>query len=112
MPRGFQKGQARPANAGRKKGSKNKRSLDDLYEMCEASGVEPFQVLLDLCKDRESSIRLGAAKEASKYIYFQRRIQEISGKDGAPIEVQSSEAKEIMADLKLLIDTKINERKG
>lgn len=108
----FVKGQKKPAGSGRKKGSMNKRSLEDLYGMVEASGVEPFQVLLDLCKERDPSIRLGAAKEASKYIYYQRRVQEHSGPDGGPIEVESSEVKEIVADLKAMLDTKISERKS
>lgn len=90
----------------------NKRTLEDLYAMCEASGVEPFQVLLDLCKERDPSVRLGAAKESAKYLYFQRRIQEISGPAGGAIEIESSAVKEILADLKSIIDTKTNERKG
>ncbi len=106
----FKKGDPKPANSGRKKGSMNKRTLEDLYAMCEAAGVEPYKILLDLCKDRDSSIRLGAAKEASKYLYFQRRIQEVSGPDGGPVQVGSSEVKEILADLKSIIDTKANER--
>jgi hypothetical protein len=111
----FKKGDPKPKNSGRKKGSMNKRSLEDLYAMCEASGVEPFQVLLDLTKDRDSSIRLGAAKEAAKYIYTQRRATEISGPNGQPIQTEveaSDQLQELLADLKVIVDTKVNERKG
>lgn len=108
----FKKGEPRPANSGRKKGSINKRTLDDLYAMCEKSGVEPFQVFLDLTKSRDEGIKLNAAKEAAKYLYFQRRAIETSGPGGGPIEVESSAVKEILADFKLMLDTKENERKG
>jgi hypothetical protein len=45
-------------------------------------------------------------------LYVQKRAQEITGKDNGPIEVESSEVKEILADLKGIIDTKLNERKA
>ena len=110
----FQKGKAK--TGGRQKGVKNKRTrtLEDLQAMCEASGVEPFQVFLDLCRDRDSSIRISAAREAAKYIYTQRKQTELSGPGGAPIqtEVEASEAlQELLADLKTIVDTKVNERK-
>lgn len=113
MSRGlFQKGQAK--RGGRKKGTPNKRSksMDDLQAMCEASGVEPFQVFLDLCKHRDPQIQISAAREAAKYIYTQRKAAEITGPEGGPVQVESSEVKEILADLKSILDTKVHERKS
>jgi hypothetical protein len=107
----FVKGQPRPANAGRRKGTPNRKKAD-LEAMCEAAGVEPFEVLLGLCKSRDEGIRLGAAKEASKYLYYQKRIQEISGPNQGPIEVESSAVEELLSDFKAILHTKTSERKG
>lgn len=106
----FKKGQKKIG--GRQKGTPNKGT--DLRALCDASGVEPFQILLDLCKSRDEGIKLGAAKEASKYLYTQTRATEITGKDGAPIsaEVQSSDLKELFADFKAILHTKFSERKN
>jgi hypothetical protein len=106
----FKKGHAKAG--GRKKGTPNKRSktMEELQAMCEASGVEPFQVFLDLCKHRDPQIQISAAREAAKYVYTQRKASEISGPEGAAIQVESSEVKEILADLKSILDTKANER--
>ena len=108
----FKAGEPRPKNAGRRAGTPNKKSLRDVYAMAEAKGVEPFEVLLDLCKERDPSIRLGAAKEAAKYMYTQKRSIEASGPGGGPVEVESSEVKEFVADLKAILHTKISERKA
>jgi len=101
-----------PKTGGRKNGTPNKRTktMDDLQAMCEESGVEPFQVFLDLCKHRDPQIQIAAAREAAKYVYTQRKAAEISGPEGAAIQVESSEVKEILADLKSIIDTKTHER--
>ncbi len=99
---------------GRKAGTPNKKSLRDVYAMAEAKGVEPFEVLLDLCKERDPSIRLGAAKEAAKYMYTQKRAVEVAGKDGGPLkaEVESSAVQDLLADFRAMLHTKISERKG
>lgn len=106
----FQKGHKK--FGGRKKGTPNKAHRD-VYAMAEEAGVEPFKILLDLCLHRDPSISLNAAKEASKYLYTQKRATELSGPGGGPIEaqVESSQLQEILGDLKLLVDTKIHERK-
>lgn len=108
---GFVKGQPRPANAGRKKGTPNKRTFD-AHALAESMGVDPLKVLLDLCSHRDPSIQLGAAKEAAKYLYYQKRAVEVSGNADKPIQVESSKTQEIVSDLMAIIDTKINERKG
>ena len=82
--------------------------------MCEASGVEPFQVFLDLCKHRDPQIQISAAREAAKYVYAQTRLSEISGPGGSPIhaEVESSSVQELLADFKAILHTKVSERKA
>lgn len=109
----FVKGKPRPANAGRRAGTPNKKSKRDVYAMAEERGIEPFEVLLELCSSRDEGIKLGAAKEACKYLYTQKRATEISGPGGGPItaEVQSSELKALVDDFKSMLQTKLSERK-
>lgn len=46
-------------------------------EIVEKSGVDPLQVLIELCKDNNKVFRLQAAKEVCKYIYPQfKNIEE------------------------------------
>lgn len=106
----FEKGKPRHPNAGRKKGAPNKRTLEALA-LAEEVGVDPLRVLLELCKHRDPAIQLGAAKEAAKYLYSQRKVTEISGPAGAPVQFESSEANEIVAEFKAMLQTKLAERK-
>jgi len=108
----FQKGVPRPKTGGRRAGTPNKSSKRDVYAMAEAKGVEPFEVLLDLCKERDPGIRLGAAKECAKYMYTQKRATEVSGPGGSPIEVESSSTQELIETFKAMLHTKLSERKG
>jgi hypothetical protein len=103
----FKKGQ--PKIGGRKANTPNKRSARDLQQICEDLGVDPFTEMLKLAQSsRDEGIKVACYRECSKYLYVQKRAQEITG----PIEVESSEVKEILADLKGIIDTKLNERKA
>lgn len=98
MPKGFQKGEG-----GRPKGCKNKRTRM-VEEIADQFELDPFQVLMMIaCNDWKGlgyasstktvfsmagieseepviglSDRLGAAKEATKYIYSQKRSVELS----------------------------------
>lgn len=108
---GFVKGQPRPANAGRKKGTPNKRTFN-ANALAEEMGVDPLKVLLTLCSHRDPGIQLGAAKEAAKYLYTQKRAVEVSGNAESPLKVESSQVEEVVSVLKAIIDTKVNERKG
>lgn len=100
-----------PKTGGRKKGTPNKFSFD-ANAVAEEMGVDPLQVLLELCSHPNAGIRVSASKEAAKYLYTQKRAVEVSGNAEKPIQVESSAVKEILADLKSIIDTKINERKA
>lgn len=73
----FVKGKPRPANAGRRKGTPNK-ATQTLEDKCREYGVDPFEVLLQLCSSEDEGVRLGAAKEACKYIHPQRKALEVS----------------------------------
>lgn len=78
-------------------------------------GVDPFTEMLKLAKSsRDEGIKLSCYRECSKYLYVQKRATEVSGPNETAIKVdaQSSELKETMELLTVLIDTKVNERKG
>jgi hypothetical protein len=111
----FQKGSKRPSNAGRKKGSSNRRTMM-VDEMVSKLNVDPLEVLLLFAKgdwkklgyDAESTIcynsagieytrltispetRIMGAKEAVKYIYSQKKAMELSASsnEGFKIIVQ------------------------
>lgn len=103
-----------PKTGGRKKGTPNKLTRD-ADAIAQEMGIDPLRVLLELCNHREPTIRISAAKEAAKYVYTQKRATELSGPSGQPIQTQveaSHELQELLADLKGIIDTKVNERKG
>lgn len=110
MPRLFQPGQPRPENAGRKKGTPNKKT-QELRDLAEQLGVNPFQILLHFAagdwqalgypdatvtkvtqngvftEDRISpELRSSSAREACKYLYPQLKAVEHSGPDGGPLE--------------------------
>lgn len=107
----FKKGEKRVASAGRRAGTPNKSSVRDVYAMAEKAGVEPFEVLLGLCNHRDPAISLNAAKECAKYMYTQKRVTEVSGPGGSPIEVESSANKELVETFKAMLHTKLSERK-
>lgn len=113
----FKKGAPRPANAGRKVGSKNKPRARDLLLICEEEGIEPFREMIKLYKDetRDKVFKLQCLEKMAKYIYAQPRDIELSGPNGEPIKhekIESSETKEIMAEFKKFINNKIvDERK-
>lgn len=114
------KGERTPGS-GRPKGLPNKNTKT-LMERAEALGVDPFKILLLFANNdwkglgyTENSItndqRLNATKEASKYLYPQRRAIEVSGPDGGDIPLKSRAGEQILAELKDLLQTKIHERK-
>lgn len=119
----FKKGVPRHPNAGRKKGTPNKRtrSLEDLRALAEEKGCDPFEIYIEIAMDKnnrkvDTSVRLQAAKEIAKYVLPPTaQAIELSGPNGQPIQSEvevSQELKEILADLQTIIDTKVNERKG
>lgn len=67
-----------PRYGGRTKGVLN-RKTKDLIERCEEKGVDPFDVLLELCKDQDKNMRFSAAKELCQYIHPKRKALEVTG---------------------------------
>lgn len=72
----FQKGQPRPENAGRKKGSKNKRSVPKVAEYLAEQDINPVQKILDLLKDRKLSTSAKIQVWKDLLSYCQGRIGE------------------------------------
>ena len=98
----FEKGKPRPANAGRKKGSVNQKTLD-ARAMAERLGIDPLEILFHFAarnwkalgynseyqtkvlKDGGTleveritpEMRLNAAKEAVRYVYPQTKAVEL-----------------------------------
>lgn len=87
----FRKGQPPPPNAGRPKGSVNKRNLDTqaTFERIVAKHGDPLEALAEMAFDPtiDIAIRNGSLKEVVKYGYAQRKAVEISGPDGDPVKV-------------------------
>jgi len=103
-----------PKTGGRKAGTPNKRTFD-ATALAERLGYDPLEAMIELARTtRDEGIKVACHRECAKYVYPQRRQTELSGVNGEAIKVtaESSELKEVMADLRSLIDTKINERKG
>lgn len=76
--RGPPKGTPRSPNAGRKKGTPNKKS-QALIDKCNEFGVDPFAILLDFAKNSvDPKMKFDAAKEVSQYLYPKRKATEIS----------------------------------
>lgn len=92
----FKPGVPRPANAGRKKGTPNKVTVDLLERMQEVAakrGVENFHpvvAMAEIALDPEwpMEIRSRMYSESSKYVAPQRKAVEHSGPGGEPIEVK------------------------
>lgn len=59
-------------SGGRPKGSLNRKTLD-LHARCVEAGVDPFQVLLELCKSDDEKTRLSAAGDVCGYLYAKKR---------------------------------------
>ncbi len=93
---------------GRKKGTPNKKT-QDLLEMCEQKGVNPFEVLLDLCKNADPNIKMNAAKEVCQYILPKRKAIEQTTQVSGELKVGAGQ--EIIEEFRSLLSNKFNERR-
>lgn len=104
---GFQKG--KPKTGGRKPGTPNKASparIIPLIERAKEKGVDPFDVLLDLCGDPDKGIKLAAAREACKYCYAQKKHVEVT-----PLsEEQSRNAETVLQEFRKVVNDPNNGR--
>ena len=84
-------GGVRPG-AGRPKGVPN-RKTKELQEKVQASGLTPLDYMLDILRDvgKDPLSRFEAAKAAAPYVHARLASQEISGKDGGPVQISQIE---------------------
>jgi hypothetical protein len=72
------KGQARPKDAGRKKGTPNKKT-EALEEICARHGLNPFEGMVKLALEADDiNIRFNSLKEICQYLYPKRKALEVS----------------------------------
>ncbi len=73
---GFKKGEPRPANAGRKPGSKNKRI--SVLEICQVIGLDPFVEMAKIAQDIRHKYRYDALKELCQYIEPKKKHTDVT----------------------------------
>ncbi len=86
----FRKGQKRPPRAGRKKGSKNKRTKAREAEIA-ASGLTPREFLLSLMRNtrKDLATRIQAAVAVAPYVHQRLAATTIETPPGRPLETRS-----------------------
>lgn len=101
----FIKGEPRPPNAGRKKGSRNKRTVALAEASHEAirSGLTPLDFLLQVLRDpaKDDRSRLDAAKAAAPYCHQRLTVAEDANRTQWDDPEKSSD--QIRADLDRLL---------
>jgi hypothetical protein len=101
----FIKGEPRPPNAGRKKGSRNKRTVALAEASHEAirSGSTPLDFLLQVLRDpaKDDRLRLDAAKAAAPYCHQRLTVAEDANRTQWDDPEKSSD--QIRADLDRLL---------
>lgn len=81
----FKKGDKKPENSGRQKGTKNKLNLG-VQEKLEQLGVDCVSEIIRIAQTTEDEqLRLTAYKELLKYVYPQRKAVEMSGEVDMPV---------------------------
>jgi hypothetical protein len=107
------KGKARPEDAGRKKGTPN-RKTQTLLDKCEEKGIDPFAALLELSQmaEREET-RLGALKEICSYLYPKRKSLEHSGLTDPKVVNEIEKLSDLDAEeLEKVIKEELKAKKG
>ncbi len=87
----FIKGHTKVAGSGRKKGQTCRLSADVRLKLQEL-GFDPIVGMVTIAQDptTERAIVVRVASELAQYVYPKRRAVEISGIDGAAIEVNDN----------------------
>lgn len=87
----FVKGQPRPPNAGRRKGSVPKIN-QAVSEKLAALGCDPIEGMARIALDSKNPIEIRAKmySELSQYVHPKRRAVEISGPGGTAVELNVS----------------------
>jgi hypothetical protein len=83
VPAGRPAGRGKVSGSGRKKGSRNKRTLASLGAVDETlrrAGVDPILVLANITKSKRAgtALKLKAAAELAQYVYPKRKAVEVS----------------------------------
>lgn len=90
------KGTPRPAGAGRKKGVPN-RITKDVREAAAKHGRKALAKLVKLMEDQDARVALAATREILDRAYGRPvSPQEITGKDGAPLEAPEMSSLEVV----------------
>lgn len=94
---GFQRGQTRPASAGRRRGVPNKATAKREAEVG-ASGLTPLEYMLSVLRDETvpRPERMDAASKAAPYVHSRLAAIEHSGKDGGPLMIYLSAADKVL----------------
>lgn len=73
------KGSGGVPGAGKKPGSPYKKFVWDVKQLCEDSGANPFQVMIDIMNDPDNTpkLRMTAASELGKYVAPQLKSLEV-----------------------------------
>jgi hypothetical protein len=103
----FVKGQPRPPNAGRKRGTKNKRTvaLTAASENAILSGLTPLDYLLGIVRDpaKDERLRFDAAKAAAPFVH--PKLQTIDNRTTLLTDDPTKTAAEHRAELaEMLVD--------
>ena len=81
----FKKGDPKPENSGRKKGTKNKKNLG-VQERLEQKGINCIDEILEIARTTEDEqIRFQCYKELLKYVYPQRKAVEFTQEIELPV---------------------------
>lgn len=104
---GFQKGQPRPANAGRKKGSKNKRKVARVADILAEKGINPVDEILKLIngKDEKGKPLLGPSLKLTAWFDLQSYCQaKPKALDNEPNDIDPEEFEDVTtADLLTIV---------
>ncbi len=98
------RGGKRPG-AGRRKGSTTTRTRE-IAEQAFEKGVTPLEFMLSIMRDEaaDQPVRLDAAKSCAPYIHPRLAAVQVTGKDGAPIEVSDVSDLEVARRIAFLFE--------
>ena len=84
----FQKGDPRINRSGRKTGTRNKLTVEQL-EAVKSSGITPLEFLLSVMRDENESLttRIDVAKAAAPYIHRKMPLAIESNRDNGLVEI-------------------------
>ena len=97
----FKKGDKKPENSGRKKGTKNKTNLG-ISEILQKNSIDCVEELISIAQNTsKEEIKFGIYKELLKYVYPQLKAVEVNEKisKGINIIVADEKHKDMLENL-------------